>query len=104
MKGLVGLETLLELDGMLIAQEGGYWVKFEAKQVPVSKEIPHGIRYSLTLHDNFNQRVMGYDNAHVPKGGKRGKFKAQIVTYDHQHKTIKCEVCHIASTLRHNLW
>ena len=91
MKESHGLETLLELDGAVIAQTAGYWVKFEVKQVSVSKHIPHGVRYNLTLHDNCNQRVMGYDNAHTPKAGKRGKYKAQIVTYDHKHQTIKCK-------------
>jgi hypothetical protein len=88
-----GLDILLELDGVIIAQDGGYWVKFEAKRVPVSENIPHGIRYNLTLHDNCNQRVMGYDNAHAhkAKGGRRGKYKAEIVTYDHKHRTRKCK-------------
>jgi len=91
MKNLQGLETLLELDDIIIAQTAGYWVRFEVRQVSASKHIPHGIRYNLTLHDNCNQRVMGYDNAHVPKGAKRGKYKAQIMTYDHKHQTLKCK-------------
>ena len=34
-------------------------------------EIPHGIRYNLTLHNRHNKRVMGFDNAHAVKGKKR---------------------------------
>lgn len=30
------LETLLDLDGFSIMQEGGYWVKFEVRKAKVS--------------------------------------------------------------------
>ena len=86
-----GLETLLEMDGWIIAQEKGYWVKIEASQVQSSTHIPQGVSYSLTLHDNHNQRVTGFDNAHAPKGGRRRKFQGQIVKYDHQHKDLTCK-------------
>ena len=86
-----GLETLLEMDGWVIAQEKGYWVKIGASRVIPSNNIPHGISYSLTLHDNHNQRVMGFDNSHVPKGGRRRKFQGQIVEYDHYHKDLTCK-------------
>jgi hypothetical protein len=45
------LNTLLEMHDTLYVLEGGYWLKFEVWQVRVSDAIPHGIRYSLTLHD-----------------------------------------------------
>ena len=51
MQADTGLDTLLDLDGYTIDQKGGYWIKFEARRVPVSADIPHGIRYSLTLHE-----------------------------------------------------
>ena len=86
-----GLETLLELHGLCIAQEGGYWVKFEVFEVTPTSHIPHGVSYSLTLHDKYNQRVMGFDNAHTPKGGKRKRFQGQIIEYDHHHKDEKCK-------------
>jgi hypothetical protein len=55
------LENLLELDGVkyVIDEHLGLWVKFEARKIEPSKERPHGIRYSLTLHDSFNARLMG---------------------------------------------
>ena len=86
-----GLDRLLDLDGFIIAQEGGYWVKLKARKVPVSEEIPHGVDYCLTLHDNYNQRVMGFDNAHAPKGVKKKRFQAQRKEYDHQHQNIECK-------------
>lgn len=45
------LENLLNLDGEIFPMDNGYWVKFEAKRVQASTSIPHGVRYSLTLHD-----------------------------------------------------
>lgn len=61
----VGLDTLLDLDGSILEQEGGYWIKIEVRQIPMSRHAPHGIRYSLTLHDRYGTRVLGYDNAHA---------------------------------------
>jgi hypothetical protein len=45
----VGLSNLLELDGVVIDQEGGFWVKIEAWRVPRSVEILHGIRFMREL-------------------------------------------------------
>ncbi len=59
-----GLEVLLQLDNEIFPMENGFWTKFEAKQVVVNEHIPHGIKYSLTLHDPSNTRILGYDNAH----------------------------------------
>ena len=47
----IGLDTLLDLDGSILEQESGYWMKIEVRRVPMSRHAPHGIRYSLTLHD-----------------------------------------------------
>ena len=83
----IGLETLLDLDGSILEQEGGYWIKIEARRVPVSEQVSHGIRYSLTLHDGFGTRILGYDNAHAVKPSKRFKFAGQRLRYDHRHRT-----------------
>ena len=84
-----GLDVLLDLHGTEYTEENGYWYKIEAWQVKPCPEIPHGIRYNLTLHNNYNRRIMGFDNAHAPKSRKRGKFKGRIVAYDHRHKSAK---------------
>lgn len=47
--------------------DNGYWTKFEVRNVKATSQIPHGIKYSLTLHDNNNRRILGYDNAHAIK-------------------------------------
>jgi len=78
-----GLATLLDLDGSIIAQEHGCWVKIEAWAVPASREMPHGIRYSLTLHDRHGKRMLGYDNAHALKPPRKG-FSGTRLEYDHR--------------------
>ncbi len=45
-------------------------------------------RYSLTLHDRNNSRILGFDNAHAHKTKKK-KYGARKVTWDHKHKTEK---------------
>ncbi len=80
-----GLEILLQLDGEIFPMENGCWTKMEARLVIESKHIPHGIKYSLTLHDRNNIRVLGYDNAHGIKPKKK-KYGAKKVTWDHKHK------------------
>lgn len=80
------LDNLLNLHGEVFPMDNGYWVKFEAYAVKPSVSIPHGIRYSLTLHDKNNHRVIGYDNAHSFKSSK--KYGARKESYDHIHKQM----------------
>lgn len=80
-----GLETLLDLDQVIIDQGDGYWVKFEVSKCTVSKERPHGIRYSLTLHNKYGKRLMGFDNAHAVHTPSKNKYSGRIVEYDHTH-------------------
>jgi len=83
------LDTLLDLDGEIFPMNNGCWVKFEAKALPPSKGTPHGIRYSLTLHDRNNSRVVGFDNAHAVKPRKKRGFSGRKVTWDHTHRLNK---------------
>jgi hypothetical protein len=61
------LDALLDLDGevFILEGKGRYWVKFEVKRVEASPERPHGLGYSLTLHDDAGDRLVGFDNAHA---------------------------------------
>jgi len=79
------IETLLNLNGEIFPMENGYWTKFEAYKVEPSKQIPHGIKYSLSLHDRNNERIIGFDNAHAIKP-KRKKYGARKTTWDHKHQ------------------
>lgn len=82
------IDTLLELHDSIFDQGGGYWIKIEAWRVPASAEIPHGIRYSLTLHEPHGKRILGYDNAHAVKPPKKFRFAGRILAYDHQHRHV----------------
>ncbi len=84
-----GLDTLLDLNGTIIEQKHGYWVKFEVSLTNTSPERPHGIRYSITLHNEYGQRVMGYDNAHAVKVSHRKKYAGRKVEFDHRHRNQK---------------
>jgi hypothetical protein len=78
------LDTLLHLDGEVFPMDNGCWVKFEAKRVEPVCNIPHGIKYSLTFHDRYNRRIIGFDNAHAYKPQKK-KCRARKITWDHKH-------------------
>ena len=82
------LETLLDLDGEVFPMDNGYWTKFEARRVEPTEQTPHGVRYSLTLHDRNNIRILGFDNAHTYKPKKK-KYGARKVTWDHKHNLKK---------------
>jgi hypothetical protein len=81
------LSNLLQLDGdrFVIDERSGLWVKFEAKEVSKSTDRPHGVKYSLTLHDRSNRRIMGFDNAHAIELGAKKKA-APKKTYYHWHR------------------
>lgn len=101
----VDLEVLLNLDGEVFPMENGYWTKFEAYRVEESAHVPHGIRYSLTLHDRHNRRVIGYDNAHAIKPARK-RFGARKVTWDHkhQHETVTAYEFENAGQLLADFW
>jgi hypothetical protein len=82
-----GVSTLLELHQQVIDQEDGYWVKIDAWQVAPSEAIPHGIRYSLTLHNPAGERILGYDNAHAFKQIR--SYGDRKFPYDHKHRHSK---------------
>jgi hypothetical protein len=84
-----GISTLLDLNGQLLDQGDGYWIKIEAWLVEVSTHIPHGVRYTLTLHEPYGKRILGYNNAHAVKPPKRLKFAGHRLTYDHKHRHIR---------------
>lgn len=70
------LEFLLSLDGQEFRFASGYRIKIEVRKVEVTNSRPHGIKYSLTLHDQNGRRIYGMDNAHGT--GRRREF-------DHRH-------------------
>jgi|SRR6185437_1734223 len=89
---VIGLKVLLDMNGGFpLAKDGVIYTKFDAKEVVPSIHIPHGISYSLTLHDRElgitadSSRIFGLDNAH---GGKftKNKYISRKIEWDHVHK------------------
>jgi len=70
------LSFLLSLDGLEFQFALGFVVKIEAREVAATRHRPHGVKYSLTLHDPAGRRIYGIDSAH----GIRGQPE-----YDHRH-------------------
>jgi hypothetical protein len=76
MGGDYELEALLNLHGYEFRFAHGYWVKIEALEVNPTRYRPHGVKYSLTLHDPEGRRIYGLDNAHGI---------GSHADYDHRH-------------------
>jgi len=102
-----GLENLLELNGVsfFVDEAGRYTVKFVVIRVPVTKERPHGLSYSLTLHDANGERLVGFDNAHSVRAqsGPAGK-SSQAHDHTHRLKTIRPYDYKDAATLLADFW
>ena len=81
------LDALLGLDGLVYVVDpaGKYWVRFRIKRVEPTSEKPHGLDYSLTLHDERGARLVGFDNAHSvrPTSGPSGRKRRR---QDHKHR------------------
>ena len=101
------LDTLLDLDGttFFADRDGIYRVQFVVKKVEPSPERPHGLSYSLTLHDEKGARIVGFDNAH-PVQERSGPSGRQRVEHDHKHRfrTIRPYDYTDAATLLSDFW
>ena len=83
-----GLQFLLGFNGRIHHLEKGYWLKFDITRVKATRNRPHGLSYSFTLHGPSGRRLVGFDNAHnVPASGSR--FKRRREAQDHWHRTDK---------------
>lgn len=99
------LDTLLFLDGVTFVLDGLCWVKFVVTQVPVSAERPHGLAYSLTLHDEAGDRLLGFDNAHPVREGA-GPGAQTRIEYDHKHQDsrVRFYIYRSAADLLADFW
>jgi hypothetical protein len=79
-----GLSYLLDMDGWVSEVGGGFLIRARVHRTEASDSAPHGISYSLTLHEPGGQRVIGYDNAHSFVK-KRGMKRITGLTRDHRH-------------------
>ena len=78
------MENLLNLHGHKFYRDDGYWYQIEVRRVDKTKERPHGMSYSLTLHEKSNKRVYGIDNAHG-YDFRKSRFSGRRIVYDHKH-------------------
>ncbi|WP_368639510.1 DUF6516 family protein [Castellaniella ginsengisoli] len=102
-----GLEALLFLDGESFVADtaGRLWVKFDVRRVEASASRPHGLKYSLTLHNEEGERVLGFDNAHPVREGSGPGVRTRV-EYDHKHqgKRIRFYDYEDAATLLSDFW
>ena len=101
-----GLDALLPFDGeVFFIADGKYYVKFVVKTVPPTPERPHGLNYSLTLHGEQGERLVGFDNAH-PVPSRAGPGGRRRRTRDHRHrlKTVRPYEYKDAATLLTDFW
>jgi len=100
-----GLERLLDLDGFLAEVGGGFWVKIVAQRVTSDQQRPHGVSYTLTLHNPAGRRVFGIDNAHVVRltSGPAGRSSS---ARDHLHRgeSVRPYSYRDAQTLMDDFW
>lgn len=82
------LDALLDLDGQsFVVDAQGHVARFVVRRTDVTEARPHGLSYSLTLHDRSGRRMIGFDNAHaVERAG--GKFVEQPRVYGHVHRGV----------------
>jgi hypothetical protein len=59
-----GLHYLLDLHLYKVGLDNGYWATFRVFRIDADEGRPNGLQYSLTLHDDKDERILGYDNAH----------------------------------------
>ena len=107
-RGDASLDTLLHLDGVVFALSDDpepFWVKFIVKQVRPSPQRPHGLSYSLTLHDPQGDRIMGFDNAHSVSEGSGPGLRTRI-EHDHRHQgqSVRFYEFQDAGTLIMDFW
>ena len=99
------LDNLLDLDGQTFFIDPKHYVRFVVREVEPTPERPQGLNYSLTLHDENGERLVGFDNAHSvqttkgPGGKKRRK-------HDHRHRlrSIRPYEYKNAETLLMDFW
>ena len=74
-------------------------------RVEPTKEKPHGVDYSLTLHGPDGERLVGFDNAHPVRRGA-GPGARPGGPYDHKHRlrTVRPYEYQDAATLLGDFW
>ncbi len=99
------LDHLLELNGQTLFIDHKHYVRFVVREIKPTPEKPHGLNYSLTLHGEHGERLVGFDNAHPvkPTKGPSGKKRKK---QDHKHRlrTVRPYDYKDAETLLVDFW
>ena len=77
--------TILDLDGQTFFIDPNHCVRFVVREVEPTPERPQGLNYSLTLHDENGERLVGFDNAHSVQT-TRGPGAKKRREHDHRHR------------------
>ena len=100
------LDALLNLHGQVyvIDDASGVWVGFVVRRVAATVDRPHGLDYSLTMHQRDGERLVGFDNAHPVRSsaGPGGRTGGR----DHKHrlKTVRLYEYRDAASLLADFW
>lgn len=93
------IEWFLALDGTVhfADEECHYWIGIRARRTDITPERPHGLSYSLTLHDSSGERILGFDNAH-PVPASKGPGGRQHRFHDHRHRYDETRIYRFVDT------
>lgn len=94
-----GGDYFLDLHLSKIGYDKGYWATVRVFKVEPDEGRPHGWQYSLSLHDENDDRVFGYDNSHaidVATGPARRSKRP--TTFDHIDRRGKKSVPYAFTT------
>jgi len=95
----VGREYFLSLDRQWIRYEKDFWATFRVRVVDVSPERPHGFEYSLSLHGEKDDRVLGYNNAHgVDVASGPARRSKRPTPFDHINRRGRKAVPYVFTT------
>ena len=79
-----GTDYLLSLHLSKVGYDNGYWITIRATRVEPDEGRPHGLQYALTLHDENDDRILGYDNSHaVDVGTGPARRSRRPSAFDH---------------------
>lgn len=94
-----GWDYILDLHRQRIGYDNGYWVTIRVTKVPPDEGRPHGLRYALTLHDENDDRILGYDNSHpVDTSTGPARRSKRPKTFDHIDRRGKRSVPYAFTT------
>jgi hypothetical protein len=94
-----GWDYILDLHRQKIGYDNGYWVTIRVTKVAPDEGRPHGLQYAFTLHDENDDRILGYDNSHaVDVAAGPAKKSRRPKAFDHIDRRGKKSVAYEFTT------